>query len=240
MDWFKNAISHLHIVIKNHLIVFLRLCRFKNHGMQHIEETYLEIKIPRDDETSRISMAKEVSAGLVSIRAPPPVPHNLSMTALSARKWAAGFSSSRVSPPPEASRCQNGGWHAATTPDKTEGGPAREPDSAIQWPLDTGANTFGRPSLARPKIVLSWWLSLIIDRVFELLLETSPFLPRTTVEIGDEKWRWREKSKETVRNFRSMVNFEISTCITNFLFSRLQAKWELFILFKWSLLQFFF
>lgn len=140
----------------------------------------------------------------------------------------------RAYPPPEASRCQNGGWHAATTPDKTEGGPAREPDSAIQWPLDTGANTFGRPSLARPKIVLSWWLSLIIDRVFELLLETSPFLPRTTVEIGDEKWRWREKSKETVRNFRSMVNFEICTSITNFLFSRLQAKWELFILFKWT------
>lgn len=233
MDWFKNAISHLHTVIKNHLIVFLRLCRFKNHGMQHIEETYLEIKIPRDDETSRISMAKEVSAGLVSIRAPPPVPHNLSMTALSARKWAAGFSSSRVSStwsvalPKWGLARGNNTW-------QNRGGPAREPDSAIQWPLDTGANTFGRPSLARPKIVLSWWLSLIIDRVFELLLETSPFLPRTTVEIGDEKWRWREKSKETVRNFRSMVNFEICTSITNFLFSRLQAKWELFILFKWT------
>lgn len=150
MDWFKNAISHLHIVIKNHLIVFLRLCRFKNHGMQHIEETYLEIKIPRDDETSRISMAKEVSAGLVSIRAPPPVPHNLSMTALSARKWAAGFSSSRVSPPPEASRCQNGGWHAATTPDKTEGGPPVNQIARFNGPsILARIPLAGHPSLAQ-------------------------------------------------------------------------------------------
>lgn len=112
---------------------------------------------------------------------PPPGPHNLSMTALSARKWAAGFSSSRVSGPPEASRCQNG---AATTPDKTERGRLVNQIARFNGPsIVARISLAGHPSRKNCSIVVA-----VADNRSSLWI-VGRDEPWTTVEIGDEKWR---------------------------------------------------
>lgn len=126
---------------------------------------------------------------------PPPGPHNLSMTALSARKWAAGFSSSRVSGPPEASRCQNG---AATTPDKTERGRLVNQIARFNGPsIVARISLAGHPSRKNCSIVVA-----VADNRSSLWIvgrdEPSPPLDNG----GDRGWKvTRSGAEKNQRNF---------------------------------------
>lgn len=125
------------------------------------------------------------------------------MTALSARKWAAGFSSRigstwSVALPKMGRGAGNNTWQNRRS--------ARGPDRG----RFNGANIFGRPSPAR-KIVLSWWVSLIIDRVFELLLGDEPPLGQDrgwkVAGVFNERWLTKfeqmyEKNESSSSTFR--------------------------------------